>query len=221
MAAPRLSVRWCLPAAAVAVVLASAAMPAQAQMFHLYLLCQGSIAAGLPPGVQPSQAPVSPVAPVLPAVASRGADAPADSSSDKNDSDANENLQARTRAVKSASKRGSAQLELALRDNNMTAFVQRSNVLPTGERMKYVATQTHYSAVYSPATTSRAYVDWRGSWLFTWFPPFQKMTATRFSIDRQTGQLEGEIVGPAGEVLGLMDMQCEPKRDGEGPPPRF
>ena len=195
-----------------AVALALAVPPAQAQMFHLYLQCQGSIAAGLQPGASAGLA-------AEPSVAPRAVEAPPEAASDKNDNDVN--VQARTRAVRGAAKRGTAHLELALRDNNMTAFVQRSNVLPTGERMKYVATQTHYSAAYSPAPTSRAYVDWRGSWLFTWFPPFQKMAVTRFSIDRQTGQLEGEIVGPAGEVLGLMDMQCEPKRQGEGPAPRF
>ena len=195
-----------------AVALALAVPPAQAQMFHLYLQCQGSIAAGLQPGASAGLA-------AEPSVAPRAVEAAPEAASDKNDNDVN--VQARTRAVRGAAKRGTAHLELALRDNNMTAFVQRSNVLPTGERMKYVATQTHYSAAYSPAPTSRAYVDWRGSWLFTWFPPFQKMAVTRFSIDRQTGQLEGEIVGPAGEVLGLMDMQCEPKRQGEGPAPRF
>ena len=189
-----------------------AAPHAQAQMFHLYLQCQGTIVAGLQPGVPARLAADAAAAP-------RAVEAPPETASDKNENDGN--VQVRSRAVRSAAKRGTAHLELALRDNNMSAFVQRSNVLPTGERMKYVATQTHYSASYSPAPTSRAYVDWRGSWLFTWFPPFQKMAATRFSIDRQTGQLEGEIVGPAGDVLGLMDMQCEPKREGEGPAPRF
>lgn len=203
----------CLRGAVGSAALVFAASQAQAQIFHLYLQCQGSIAAGLQSGA--SAALLAEAASVAP----RAVDAPADSGSDKNEGD--RNLQVRTRAVRSAAKSGSAHLELALRDNNMSAFVQRSNVLPTGERMKYVATQTHYSATYTPAPTGKAYVDWRGSWLFTWFPPFQKMTAARFSIDRQTGQLEGEIVGPAGEVLGLMDMQCEPKRQGEGPAPRF
>ena len=208
--------RRSLGGAALAVALACAAPAGQAQMFHLYLQCQGSIAAGLQSGA--SAGLVAGLA-AAPAVAPRAVEAPAESASDKNDNDPN--VQARTKAVRGAAKRGAAHLELALRDNNMTAFVQRSNVLPTGERMKYVATQTHYSAAYSPAHTGQAYVDWRGSWLFTWFPPFQKMAVTRFSIDRQTGQLEGEIVGPGGEVLGLMDMQCEPKRQGEGPAPRF
>jgi hypothetical protein len=208
--------------AAMAAVAAGAALPAQAQVFHLYLQCQGSVAAGLQSGVQPAQAAPAPApAPAATTPPGRGVDLSNDKDGDKNQADADQNVQARARAVKSATKRGNAHLELALRDNNMSAFVQRSNVLPTGERMKYTATQTHYSAAYTPQAGSRAYVDWRGSWLFTWYPPFQRMAATRFSIDRQTGALEGEIVGPGGEVLGLMDMQCEPKKDGEGPAPRF
>lgn len=189
----------------------AAATPAQAQLFHLYLLCQGEVAAGPGQATAPTVAPRS--APETRAVAS--------SSGDKNVGDVDENIQKRTRAVSTAVKRGSANLELALRDNNMMAFVQRSNVLPTGVRMKYTATQTHYTTAYVPQTASQAHVDWSGSWLLTWYPPFQKAAATRLSVDRQTGVLEGEIVGPAGEILGLIDMQCEPKRHGEGPAPRF
>ena len=193
--------------------LLAVAPPAQAQMFHLYLQCQGTVAAGLQAGKAPDVGATA-----------KATEAPAQVASlntEKNLVDANENIQARTRAVRSAAKKGDAQLELALRDNNMTAFVQRSNVLPAGERMKYTATQTHYTATYTPLLNSRAYSDWRGSWLFSWHPPFQKMAAARISVDRQTGVLEGEIVGTAGEVLGLMDMQCEPKKEGEGPAPRF
>ena len=202
-----------LVAVAGAAVLVAAAPQAQAQVFHLYLQCQGTVAAGLQAGKGPDVG-----------VAARAAEAPAPVAAfggEKNVTDANENVQARTRAVRSATKKGDAQLELALRDNNMTAFVQRSNVLPAGERMKYTATQTHYTATYTPLQSSRAYSDWRGSWLFSWYPPFQKMAAARISVDRQTGVLEGEIVGTGGEVLGLMDMQCEPKKEGEGPAPRF
>ena len=47
------------------------------------------------------------------------------------------------------------------------------------------------------------------------------MAATRVSVDRQSGVLEGEIVGPDGDILGLIDMQCEHRREGEGPRPRF
>jgi hypothetical protein len=190
-------------------VLAAPVLPAQAQMFHLILQCEGQLAAGLVSGGSLPEPGATPRAVPPPA---------ADTGSDKNTGD--ENLQVRAKAVRSAAKRGNANLELALRDNNMTAFVQRSNVLPTGERMKYVATQSHYTAVFTPPAGTVAVIG-RNSWLLSFHPPFQKMMAARFAIDRQTGVLEGDLVGPNGEVLGLLDMQCEPKKEGQGPAPRF
>jgi hypothetical protein len=192
-----------------ALAMAFSALSAQAQMFHLILQCEGQLAAGLVSGGRLPEPGASP----------RSADAPAvDSGNDKNVGD--ENIQVRAKAVRAATKRGNAQLELALRDNNMTAFVQRSNVLPTGERMRYVATQTHYTAVYAPASGAIT-VEGRNQWLLSFHPPFQKMMGARFAIDRQSGALEGDLVGPGGEVIGLLEMQCEPKKDGQGPAPRF
>ena len=184
-------------------------------MFHLYLHCQGYVFAGAPSTSGSTKGDLGDAA--------KPADDPgAVAAAEKNDGSDDENSKVRYSALtRRAAKSGGAYLELALRDNNMTAFVQRSNVLPTGERMKYTATQSHYAATYTPGPSSRASADWRGSWLFSWHPAFQKLAATRFSIDRQTGRLEGEIVGPAGEAMGLMDMQCEPKKEGEGPAPRF
>ncbi len=195
-------------------VLLALAADSQAQMFHLYLHCQGHVFAGAPPargtkgdlGVaqKPDEEPNSVVV------------------AEKNDGSEDENSKVRFEALtRRTAKSGGAHLELALRDNNMTAFVQRSNVLPTGERMKYTATQSHYAVIYKPEASNRAVMDWRGSWLFSWHPPFQKMAAARISVDRQTGHLEGEIVGPAGEAMGLIDMHCEPKKEGQGPAPRF
>lgn len=199
--------------AALALTLAPS-LPARAQMYHLYLNCQGMVAAG--PGA---------ATPADTGLTTRGATAggaPAESDkSDKNRADADENVQARARSVRSAAKRGNAHLELALRDNNMTMLVQRSNVLPTGQRLKYQATQTHYTATFLPQMAGAGFREWGEGGLFGWYPPFQKMTAARFAIDRQSGVLEGEIVGPAGEVLGLIDMQCEPRRDEDAPAPRF
>ena len=185
----------------------------QAQMFHLYLQCQGHVFAGGPAATKGDTAMAEKAEEEQTVVAAAV----------KNDGSSDENSKVRISALtrRTAKSSGGAHLELALRDNNMTAFVQRSNVLPTGERMKYTATQTHYAATYTAGPSSRAPVDWRGSWLFSWHPPFQKLAATRISIDRQTGHLEGEIVGPAGEALGLMDMECVPKKEGEGPAPRF
>lgn len=191
--------------------------PALAQMYHLYLHCEGTVAAG-PAATSPAQTAVTPRGATAD-TRSVAADAP---SSDKNRLDGDENSQARAKAVRSARKRGDAQLELALRDNNMSMLVQRSNVLPTGQKLGYQATNTHYTATFLPVQAGVAFQTWgREEGLFGFYPPFQKMQATRFSIDRQSGVLEGDIVGPNGELLGLIDMQCEPRRPEDAPKPRF
>ena len=203
-----------LGGAACAAALGQASPPAQAQMFHLYLQCQGHVFAGTPPTKgtkgdlgQPVKAEDEPSAVTV---------------AEKNDGSDDENSKVRFVALaRRTAKSGGAHLELALRDNNMTAFVQRSNVLPVGERMKYVATNTHYAATYQPQRGGKMFLDFKGTQLFKWYPPFEKLAATRVSIDRQSGDLEGEMVGPEGEVLGRMDMNCQPRKDGEGPAPRF
>ncbi|WP_374662468.1 hypothetical protein [Inhella sp.] len=210
-------------AALTAAISALTSVPAQAQMYHLYLHCEGTVAAG-PAASSPEQTAV------VPRGGSGGTGGTADtrsvggdaSSSDKNRIEGDENSQARAKAVRSARKRGDAQLELALRDNNMSMLVQRSNVLPTGQKLSYQATNTHYTATFLPLQAGAAFHTWgREGGLFGFYPPFQKMQATRFSIDRQTGVLEGDIVGPNGELLGLIDMQCEPRRPEDAPKPRF
>ena len=63
--------------------------------------------------------------------------------------------------ISGAGKTG-ANLDLALRDNNQSALIQRSNILPVGEKMRYEVSPASYSMVYrSPDTRSRVYYDWR------------------------------------------------------------
>lgn len=196
----------------VAVVLAAAAPTASAQIFHLYLDCKGTVSAG--------GAPIS--RSIDRGLSEKAEERAGESKGDKSDdrTDANARLGTSLRSIPVVKSDG-AFLFLALRDNNMTAFVQRSNVLPVGERMKYVATDSHYAATYQPQRGGKIFLDFKGTQLFKWYPPFEKLAATRVSIDRQTGDLEGEMVGPEGEVLGRMDMNCQPRKDGEGPAPRF
>ena len=208
--------RWRLAAGSVLLLCGGSA---HAQMYHLYLHCEGSVAAG-PGATTPAQAAQTAVTPRGGKTDGRSV-AGATENADKNRADPDENSRARTRAVRSAAKRGEAQLELALRDNNMSMLVQRSNVLPTGSKLSYQATPTHYTASFLPHQSAAAFREWGNSWFFGFYPPFQKMQATRFSIDRQTGVLEGDIVGPDGALLGLIDMQCEPRRPEDAPAPRF
>lgn len=215
MAAGAVRSAWSGPAVLGLALSLTAAAPTHAQMYHLYLNCQGTVAAG-PGAATPADTGVT-----TRAATAGGVPVESDKNDDKNSANADENVQARTRSVRSAAKRGPAQLELALRDNNMSMLVQRSNVLPTGQRLSYQATQTHYTATFLPQMAGAGFRKWGEGGLFGWYPPFQKMTAARFAIDRQSGVLEGEIVGPAGEVLGLIDMQCDPKRNEDAPAPRF
>ena len=125
--------------------------------------------------------------------------------------------------LSSSAKPTPALLELAMRDNNMTALIRKSDVLPVGERMKYVATEQAYTMqLRTPVYGTRgAYFDWFRGVLFTWHPDLKKLALTRLSIDRQTGGLEGELLNIEGNVLGKLTMQCTPQSMDDVPAPKF
>lgn len=115
-----------------------------------------------------------------------------------------------------------AYLDLALRDNNMTALIQRSNVLPVGERLKYEASPALYSMVArAPARGSVVHVDWIRGELFVWNPNLTQLQTVRLSIDRQTAELEGELLDGRPELIGRLRMRCEPKSSDDVPAPKF
>jgi hypothetical protein len=116
-----------------------------------------------------------------------------------------------------------ASLELAMRDNNQTALVQRSDLLPVGERLRYVATEQAYSMqmrtpVYG---TTGVYTSWFHTPIFVWHPNLRQLSMTRISIDRQSGVLQGEMLNIAGDVLARMHMDCVPTKMDDVAPPRF
>lgn len=113
-------------------------------------------------------------------------------------------------------------LDLAMRDNNETALIQRSNVLPMGERLKYTASPMAYTLVYkAPVPGSKVFYDWYRGALFTWNPDLKRLAAIRLAIDRQTAELEGEILNAQDQVLGTLEMKCEPRTMESMPQPRF
>lgn len=115
-----------------------------------------------------------------------------------------------------------ANLLLAMRDNNNTALIQKSNVLPVGERLKYVASELSYTLTYrTPGVRSRVYMDWMRGGLFIWQPDLKKLAETRLTIDRQTGELRGDLINVEGEMLGNLKMACEPRSPEDMPAPRF
>ncbi len=112
-------------------------------------------------------------------------------------------------------------LDLAMRDNNMTALVQRSNVLPVGERMKYQASPVLYSMSMGFVGRTAAFYDWWRGTLWIWSPNLERLHEVRLSIDRQSAQLEGQLLDGRGDSLGRMAMTCSPKTNEDAPAPKF
>lgn len=115
-----------------------------------------------------------------------------------------------------------ATLDLAMRDSNETALIQRSNVLPVGERLKYKASPMVYSMVYKlPQPGTHYYNDWvHGQWV-VWQPNLKRLATIRLSVDRQTAELEGELLDFNDDSLGTIAMSCKPMTADDMPEPKF
>ncbi|HTN50423.1 MAG TPA: hypothetical protein VMK32_13430 [Burkholderiaceae bacterium] len=124
--------------------------------------------------------------------------------------------------VSSPKGRAPANLDLALRDNNQTALIQRSNVLPVGDKMKYEVSPAAYSMTYrSPQARTQLYYDWYRGALFAWDPSLKRLAYIRVSIDRQTGNLEGDYRNADDTILATFRMRCEKADPNSLPPPKF
>ena len=115
-----------------------------------------------------------------------------------------------------------AHLDLAMRRNNQTALVQRSNVVPVGERFKFQISPTYYSMVFRmPQRGSVVYYDWIRGQLFVWDPDLLKLHTTRVSVNRQTAMLDGEMFDGNQATLGKFKMKCEAKNNDTVEEPKF
>ena len=113
--------------------------------------------------------------------------------------------------VKASGKATPAQASLALRDNNNTALVQQSNVLPVGERLKYVESPMAYSMTYKlPAVRTPMFYDWWNGRMFVWLPALKQVTTIRLSIDRMSGTLAGQMLNSNDQSLATLAMDCQP-----------
>ena len=124
--------------------------------------------------------------------------------------------------VSAGGKSTPAHVDLALRDNNTTALIQKSNTLPVGQRLKYDVSPATYSMTYHVRSTGTTVLHdwWRGT-LFIWQPNLKQVTTVRLSIDRQAGDLEGEMLNAEGSVLATLAMRCEAIDEATLPPPKF
>lgn len=121
-----------------------------------------------------------------------------------------------------AGKSKASQLELALRDSNNMALIQRSNVLPVGERLHYTPTPVAYTMLYKLRQPGTRYLeDWlRGYWV-VWQPNLKRLATIRLSIDRQDGSLEGQLLDFNDDLIGTVRMDCDVVDPDELPPPKF
>jgi hypothetical protein len=117
-----------------------------------------------------------------------------------------------------------AHADFALRFNNRTALIQRSNILPVGERLTYVPTPALYSMTYRlPRQGSKlvALPGWFQNSILVLHPDLQRLNQIRLSIDRQTGALEGEVLNEKDQALAKFEMQCQSMSEQDVGAPKF
>jgi hypothetical protein len=124
--------------------------------------------------------------------------------------------------VTSTAGKNKAHLDVAMRDNNQSAVIQRSNILPVGEKLKYEVSPATYSMTYrSPKARTQLYYDWMRGQLFAWDPSLQRLAYIRLSIDRQNGSLEGDFRNADDTILARFGMRCEKVDPSALPAPKF
>jgi hypothetical protein len=124
--------------------------------------------------------------------------------------------------VQAGGKSRSAQLDLALRRNSSLALIQRSDILPVGDKMKLEITPGFYSMVFhAPRPNSAVYYDWIRGTLLIWGPGLRELQTVRISVDRQTAALDGDMRDVNDRSLGRLKMQCKPSDNDSVPEPKF
>ena len=124
--------------------------------------------------------------------------------------------------VLAGGKSRNAHLDLALRRNSSLALIQRSDVLPVGDKMKLEITPALYSMVFhAPAQNSAVYYDWIRGTLFVWGPALRQIQTVRISVDRQTAALEGDMRDVNDRSIGRLKMRCTPSDNDSAPEPKF
>lgn len=124
--------------------------------------------------------------------------------------------------VEAGGKVRTSQLDLALRRNSGLAMVQRSDILPAGQKLRLEITPQFYTMVFdAPRAGSVIWHDWLRGALLVWNPDLHKLHTIRMSVDRQTAALQGELRDGAGRELGRLQMRCEPRDNDTVAAPKF
>jgi hypothetical protein len=108
-------------------------------------------------------------------------------------------------------KPAAANADFAMRFNNQTALIQRSNILPIGERLNYTASPFAYSMTYTlPAQGTQVLVvpGWFANTILIRYADLKKLNKIRLSIDRQSGALDGQMLNEEDQQLASFSMHC-------------
>jgi hypothetical protein len=124
--------------------------------------------------------------------------------------------------VQAGGRSKNAHLDLALRRNSSLALIQRSDVLPVGDKMKLEITPGFYSMVFqAPRPNSAVYYDWIRGTLLVWGPGLRQLQTIRISVDRQSAALEGDMRDVHDRSIGRLKMRCKPSDNDSAPEPKF
>ena len=124
--------------------------------------------------------------------------------------------------VQAGGRSRNAHLDLALRRNSSLALIQRSDILPVGDKMKLDITPAFDSMVFrAPVPTSASYDDWIRGTLIVWSPVLRELQTVRISVDRQSAALEGDMRDINDRSLGRLKMRCKPSDNDSAPEPKF
>lgn len=117
-----------------------------------------------------------------------------------------------------------AHADFALRFNNRTALVQRFNVLPVGEELRYTPSPSSYAMTYRlPMQGTHVVVlpGWISSSVLVIHPDLKRLNRIRLSISRQSGVLQGVLLNEADQTLAGFEMQCKSTGIHELEAPKF
>ena len=124
--------------------------------------------------------------------------------------------------VQAGGRSRNAHLDLALRRNSSLALIQRSDVLPVGDKMKLEITPAFYSMVFqAPRPNSAVYYDWLRGTLLVWGPGLRELQTIRISVDRQSAALDGDMRDVNDRSIGHLKMRCKPSDNDSAPEPKF
>ena len=125
--------------------------------------------------------------------------------------------------VTSAAGKTGANLDLALRDNNQSALIQRSNILPVGEKMKYEVSPATYSMTYRSPARPHAALLRLVPWTAVRLGSEPEAARLHPAVDRSpdTADLEGDFRNSDDQILARFGMRCQKVDPSVLPAPKF